>query len=284
MQGQPVILEKIDNTQIRRHKANPFETRIHEIDFLRGILILLVLMDHIFWNLKNYNGIWDAYFGQTNEMVHQCYLFFRWYWSSAVREIVRQFVLFLFCFVSGISCAFSKNNWVRAALMIVVAFAVSTATNLLEAWKILGQGVRIDFNIIHILGLSTLIYCFYQKKSWKSLLAMCLIFLIFSQYSIDALRAIPGSENAYVPLLWYPNNVHLADWLPLFPFIGFFFAGAVTSCFIYKNKKSIFKHRFNFERPICFIGRHTLVIYLCHQIVIIPIFMIINAIVTGSFI
>lgn len=282
MQPNSNALQNNEINNISRDKISPFDKRVHEVDFLRGILILIVIMDHIFWNLNHYYGIWDSFFDNSNIFVHQNYLFFHWYWTSALREVVRQFVLFLFCFVSGISCAFSKNNWSRAGLMVGVATLVSVVTNLVDAWGILGQTARIDFNIIHVLAFSILIYCFFQKKTWKSLLAMCLIFIIFSIYTIPALKAIPGSEDAFVPMLWASNSIVMADWLPLFPYIAFFFAGAILSTFIYKDKKSIFKKSYKFERPICFIGRHTLIIYLAHQIIIIPIFMLISLGVCGT--
>ena len=39
-------------------KRSPFEKRIHEIDFIRGFLMCLVILDHIFNLLRSFNGGW----------------------------------------------------------------------------------------------------------------------------------------------------------------------------------------------------------------------------------
>ena len=41
-------------------KPSAFDKRIHEIDFLRGFLIMLVLMDHLFCHLWQYNLGWAS--------------------------------------------------------------------------------------------------------------------------------------------------------------------------------------------------------------------------------
>ena len=47
-------------------------------------------------------------------------------------------------FISGISCAFSKNNWKRAGVMLVVYTALLVVTNIMQVFTT--SGVRIDFN------------------------------------------------------------------------------------------------------------------------------------------
>ena len=59
--------EVIQSASIRR-KPGAFEKRIHEIDFIRGLLMVLVLMDHLFWCLKAYNYDWWIASGMSNEL------------------------------------------------------------------------------------------------------------------------------------------------------------------------------------------------------------------------
>ena len=92
---------------------------------------------------------------------------------------------------------------------------------------------------------------------------------------------LPGIEYARVPALIEPT-IPEADWMPLVPYIFFFFLGAVFSYFFYADKKSKLP-RFEFERPFCFVGRYTLYIYLGHQVVFIPLFMIITEILRASY-
>ena len=93
-------------------KLSAFEKRIHEIDFLRGLLMVLVVLDHLFNLLMTYNGSWagDAH----TQPFYTIYQIAHFYWTNPVRTGVRWLCLIGFCFVSGISCAFSKNNWKRA--------------------------------------------------------------------------------------------------------------------------------------------------------------------------
>ena len=289
------------NTGIKR-KPGAFEKRIHEIDFIRGVLILLVLMDHFLWCLKAYNYGWMVsaeQAGHASGFYRFIYNVANFYWNGGMvwkdrqavfnisflhiyqenlfdfREFVRFFALFGFCFISGISSAFSRNNWVRAGQMLLVYAVIAVGSNLLDASGLLDQTTRIDFNVIGVLAFSTLFYCFLQKRSWKGLVAATLAIFLMTSYVIPWLKSTPMG-NAYAPALWDPseNGVFQADWMPLFPFMLMFFMGTIVSYFVYApTKKSLIPHRGEWERPFCFVGRHTLWIYLGHQVVLIPIFL-----------
>ena len=257
-----------------------FEKRVHEIDFLRGVLIIIVLLDHILNNFMNHSYSWYQITGAN--IWYNIYLATRWYWFCIPRQIIREICLFLFCFISGISCAFSKNNWKRACLMVAVFAVLQVVSNLLTSWNILGGAVAtIDFNIIGVLAFSTLFYCFVQTKSWKGLTAACLLWFLFSSYGMDILRTIPGTLQARVPSLVEPS-FEVGDWMPLVPYIVFFFMGAIFSYFVYQDRKSKLK-RHEWERPICFVGRHTIWIYLGHQVFFIPLFLLITQILRWSY-
>lgn len=278
-------------------KPGAFEKRIHEIDFIRGILISLVIMDHLFWCLKSYNLDWfyasggsitsysydglvyNETFSGGNPLFYWTYHIFNFYWGWLVRDIVRYICLFGFCFLSGISSAFSRNNWIRAGQMIGVFAIIAVGSNLLNASKILGDQITIiDFNVIGVLAFSTLGYCFVQNRSWKGLLAATLLLFLFWKYTLPWLYGTPMGE-ARAPALWIRYEDEFADWMPLFPYIIFFFMGTLFSYFFYApTKQSLIKRRGNWERPFCFVGRHSLIIYLAHQFVFTPLFLIITAI------
>ena len=267
-------------------KIGPFEKRIHEIDFIRGVLMCLVIMDHLFNLLMSYNGTWAGEAGlQPFKAFHD---FFYFYWHWPVRIWVRYLALGGFCFVSGISSAFSRNNWKRALQMVGVWALIFLVSNLLQ-WGYSSSGkdfgirtFRVDFNIIGVLAFSTLIYCLFQNKSWKWLtvvaaigialhIAMRIIFFVNPTFG----------ENIYFPWLWRPSAwvADQADWMPLVPYISFFFGGVILSRFTYsKDRVSYFK-RHEWERPICFLGRHSLIVYGVHYLGLIALFALINVIV-----
>lgn len=265
-------------TQITR-KPSAFDKRIHEIDFLRGALILLVVFDHIMNHFAFDNTFWPG-------MQEAAY----WYWYCEPRHIIRFLALIGFCFVSGISCAFSKNNWLRAGQMILFFAVLNVGSTILESWDLFNGSltIYIPFNVIGTLAWSTLFYCFVQNKSWRSILVLLIICFLMCQYvipwieNVNALRGVEPNVPAFYHPTYFPNkhgSATWADWLPLFPFAVFFMAGALVSYFVYMpTRKSIFKHKYNWERFVCFCGRHSLVIYIAHQVVFIPIFMALNAI------
>ena len=267
--------------EVAIQRVSPFEKRIHEIDLIRGILMCLVVMDHIFNLFMNFGFEWagaahtQPYFG-----MYEVALF---YWTNPVRRVVRWIALIGFVSVSGISCAFSRNNWVRAGQMIGFWAILFTGSNLLNAivnannWNFGIDTFRVDFNVIGVLAWSTLAYCFVQNKSWKWLLVIGIIGLCLHPICYILQDTKLGSE-AYVPFLWRPTGglLEQADYMPLFPYLGFFFLGAMLSKFTYgKDKKSYFK-RHDWERPFCFIGRHSLLVYISHFLVLIAIFSLVG--------
>lgn len=269
-------------------KKTAFEKRIHEIDFLRGLLMCLVVIDHIFNLLRSFNLGWAGgaeaiAAGTAIQPFYGIYQVANFYWTCPVRAPIRWICLILFCFVSGISCAFSRNNWKRAGQMIALWAFIFVGSNILEAVRStynLSLGVRsmrVDFNIIGVLAWSTLIYCFVQEKSWKWLLVIGVIGLLIHPICVLLSNTAWGKE-AYTPFLWNPQKEAFmqADHMPLFPYFGFFFFGALLSKFTYSvEKKSYFK-RYNWERPICFMGRHSLIIYVSHFLLLIGIFSLVG--------
>jgi len=258
-------------------KLGAFEKRIHEIDFIRGLLMFLVVLDHIFNLLRAFNHTWAG--PSQTQPFWGVYLVADFYWTNIARKIVRYICLGGFCFVSGISCAFSRNNWKRAAQMIGLWAFIMVGSHILESIKVtygLDLGVKsfiVDFNIIGVLAWSTLIYCFVQEKNWKWLMIIGIIGILL--YPICLLLSYTEwGKNAYVPMLWKPNNdiFVYADHMPLFPYLGCFFGGALLSKFTYSAQRKSYFKRHEFERPICFVGRHSLIIYASHFIILIAVF------------
>lgn len=256
-------------------KPGAFEKRIHEVDFLRGILICLVLLDHILNAILTHSHTWYEITG--NVFYLNLFNDMNWYWTTWPRNLVRYIALILFCFVSGLSCAFSRNNWKRAGEMLVLWFVLFIGGRCLSNLG-LPFNTCIDFNIIGVLAWSTLFYCFIQNCSWKGKLASTLLWFLASTVLMGFINSIPNVHTLYCPPLVDPDYIKpQADWMPLVPYISFFFLGATITSIIYKEKKSLLK-RHEFERPVCFVGRHTLWIYLGHQAVLLPLFFAIDAI------
>lgn len=264
-------------------KPGAFEKRIHEIDFARGFLIMLVLMDHLFCHLWQYNLGWAATATHNVEFYRAIGEAFEFYWYSTARDVVRFFALFGFCFVSGVSSAFSRNNWIRAGQMLAIFGILALGSRILDAFfaeKLGLDSLVIDFNIIGVLAWSTLFYCFTMKGTWRRVVIGLLVSFLLCSYFIPwVIERLDANRlyDVYAPAIIEPTDRAQADWLPLFPFMCVFFLGAVFSTFIYApTKQSLIKHRGNWERPFCFMGRHSLIVYVGHQLIFIPIFLLLG--------
>ena len=263
-------------------RREPFKSRIHEIDLVRGILMVLVMLDHILNLLMSFGETWAG-----PDRIPQYWAIYEGvlyiYWINPARIVVKYIVLFGFCFLSGISCAFSRDNWRKTGLLMGLWALILFVSNTLESFRTtynLQVGVRtfrVDFNIIGVIAFSNLFYCFFQKKSWKWHLVIGIIGLLLHPVCVILSKTDWGQSFYSIPF-WKPNRVisDQADFLSIFPYLGYFFGGVILSKFTYaKERKSYFK-QYNWERPFCFVGRHSLLFYGTHFFVFIGIFLIIG--------
>lgn len=256
-------------TKAIKNDVSKFEFRIHEIDLLRGFLIILVVFDHLMWFINYY-------------CFHYSSGFLTWYWTSNLRFIVRQIVLMLFMFTCGISCHLSRNNKKRGFLLLAFSILVVLVTHILQLTPLFNNRVIIiDINILGVIALSILLYALCQKLSTKNLFFVVgLLILFYVMITVTYNHFNDGVYNPFTAILYCPFNPikagYVGDYLPLFPYVIFLFLGVIFARFIYKEKKSVILKKGRWEKPICFLGRHTLIIYIAHEVIFTGIFMLIG--------
>lgn len=134
----------------------PQRRRIWELDFLRGVFILLMVMDHTFFDIGYPYMFGEAWLGSGNAAAVKMVEFCRFYWDHPVREWVHDMVLWGFFLLCGMSVAFSRNNYVHSAKIGLCAVILTCGTLLAEAWGV-GTGIAIRFGVLHMLAVCSML-------------------------------------------------------------------------------------------------------------------------------
>lgn len=227
--------------------------RIWEIDFLRGIAFFLMMYDHIIYDL-NY-----VFFINTN---------FFWGYDYLIGDTSAR----LFMILCGISATLSKNTLKHGIQVFGYAMILTVITNLIDFFG--KTALAINFGILHLLGISLIISVLVKKLPNLIILALS----VAAYFIPNLFKYADKSIGWLFPLGIYSPNFYSSDYYPIFPFIAFIFLGIFIGKILYKNKKSLF----NFNMPdnfVMFIGRNSLIFYVCHQPIILILLYIILKII-----
>lgn len=174
--------------------------------------------------------------------------------------IVKEWGGILFFLISGICVTLGRSCLRRGSLVLGCAAMVSAVTAL--------AGMPIRFGVLHALGSCMILWVLFRSFAQKELLftALFLIFTgtIFEEYTV----AFPF----LYPLGLTAAGFTSADYFPLFPSLGYFLAGAFLGQKFYPLHQSLLPQlSFSgpFSRLFCFCGRHSLLLYLIHQPVLL---------------
>jgi uncharacterized membrane protein len=236
--------------------------RYGELDAARGIAILMMIVFHTLFDLY--------FFGLYPVNVSSG--FWR-YFAFATAS--------LFLLIAGISLSLSHARALPAlegdrgtSILIAVKYlkrgAGIFACGLLvtlATWLYLREGFVI-FGILHVIGVSIMFSpLFFRFKQYNILIGAFVIL-------IGIFVSSAGTEG---PLWLLPIGIHPAsfwsvDYEPLFPWFGLVLAGIGLGGTIYPEGRRSFpapQIPEVIDRPLTFLGRHSLLIYLIHQPVII---------------
>lgn len=219
--------------------------RYHLLDMIRGVCIILVVAYHILYNLS------EAFGGR--------YAFFR----SDGMNIFRDCFVGVLIIISGISCSLSRSNLKRGIKTLGYGIAITAVT------LIVTPNQPILFGILHFLGICMLLYSgvcrLINKISVPIGVMLSFILYLLTRKLFYAVHGLPDSFLLYI--LGFNTGFYSADYYPLLPWIFLFFVGAFLGrLFKENNLPHIFEA--NPIKPLSFIGRHTMVIYLAHQPII----------------
>jgi uncharacterized membrane protein len=130
----------------------------------------------------------------------------------------------------------------------------------------------IVFGVLHFIGLSIILAYFFLRFRLLNLL-LGAVFILIGIY-------LANLTVGFSWLLWLgftPQNFYTFDYFPILPWFGLVLLGLFLGNTLYPNGKRRFKIR-EIKNPatdlFCFLGRHSLLIYLIHQPILIALLYI----------
>ena len=231
--------------------------RIPLLDALRGLCIILMVAYHCGYDLVAGGFI-------PREVLYNDFL-----------NTLQPIFAGIFITLAGISSKFSHNNLRRGLYVLAAAIATNIATAAVLPDPILsfkvavgispipdgGISVPVVFGILHLMAACILLYALLEKLRVTLPAALLGAFLCFF-FGIDR----------------WPEFVGSADYFPLVPWIFLFFFGTAIGDPIRNGRLP----RFFYEKDIPFLsipGRHTLLIYIAHQPVLMGVMWLLGMIV-----
>ncbi len=247
--------------------------RFWEIDVLRGLAIIMMISYHLIFDL--------AYFGIYPMNV-----------STGFWWIFARTTAFTFLFLVGVSLTLShtraeklggnhsKNLFAKYLKRGVKIFSLGLLITL-ATWLFIPQDF-IVFGVLHFIGLAIILeYPFLNKKELNLILGIIFIMLgfVLTFFTVN----IPW-------FLWLglkPPGFITVDYFPLLPWLGVVSIGLFVGNILYRDYKRRFKlpdlsHNI-LVRIFSFLGRHSLLIYLIHQPILIIILYLLGVLDLGNF-
>ncbi|MCP1715096.1 putative membrane protein [Methanocalculus alkaliphilus] len=224
------------------------------LDAARGTALTLMIIYHILFDL--------AYFG--------IYTIHPDIWYAAIP------IAGTFIFIAGISLHLKAESLKRKRIdsiaipllhrglfLLLIGAGITVAT-----WIYPREGFII-WGILHLIGAGTILAIpFLRFGRWNILPAAFILLIWFFVYPI-------AGPDYLIPLGIHTPGLYSLDYLPIIPWFAVMLLGLVAGSILYTG--NIVQREVNKPvQALAFIGRHTLIIYLIHQPIIIGIILILK--------
>lgn len=241
--------------------------RFVEVDFLRGMAVLMMIVFHFIFDLDYLNLVkftLDSFFWTVFERITATIFIFLVGVSLQLSYVRYQQV--------GELISFYKRNVVRAISLIFFALLITLVTRLYS------PGSYIFFGVLHFIAVAILLALPLVRYHFANLI----LGLIFLMLGISLPLFLGESILDYCSLIFWNQNLNTLDYFPLLPWFGFVLLGIFFAQLIYKNFKRQFSFNFAWlqDNKIgafgALLGRNSLWIYLLHQPVIVGMLVVLS--------
>lgn len=220
--------------------------RLPHIDLLRGVAIALMVAFHFSYDLSHFGFVAFDFHNDP-------------FWLHA-----RSFILSLFLLLVGISLVLSSRQGLhlrptlkRLGLIVGCAVLISLSSYLMfgPRW--------IFFGVLHFIALASVIGLPFVHMPWLALL------LGVGLITLDRLFSSALFDQAalqWIGLMTYKPPTE--DYVPLIPWLGVVLIGIFLARMLLSEAPPAWTQKLNATRParwLIFAGRHSLLIYMLHQ-------------------
>ena len=222
------------------------EGRVTVLDTVRGLTILSMVGFHTMFDYVYVYGFSAP-----------------WFSDAVFQNVWRCSISWVFIALAGLMTSFSRNNLKRAGVYGAAAFAVFAATSLTRITT------PINFGILYCMAACTLVFCAVRPQLEKASspvvpAVLVALFLVLGNVH-HAVYPVPG-----LAWLGFPSaSFSSGDYYPLVPYVFLYLAAAWAGM---RVKRYPAWTKRDYCPPLTFLGRHSLVIYLAHQVVIVALF------------
>ena len=221
-----------------------FKSRIWELDALRGVCILCVIVVHFLFDL--------SFFGGLDLTLPAWYVFLQEYGGA------------IFVVLSGVCVTLGSKSVRRGLIVFACGMLITAVTYGMYRLGMSGADVVVKFGVLHLLGVCMLVYPA-SKKLPPAALAVLGLLIAVTGYAI---RSVIVPQRWLFPLGLTYEGFTSSDYFPLFPQLGYFLIGAAIGKTAYREKRTLLPGSFQktgIARFFCWCGRQSLFIYLLHQ-------------------
>lgn len=235
------------------------------IDIIRGLSVISMVIYHTLWDMVYLFNVSIPWFKNEPGLVFQ------------------QSICWSFILISGFSFQLGRKKLKRGLIVFGCSLVLTAVTAIVMPEEIIIHGV------LSLIGASMLITLLFEKLFRKInpiIGTVVNVFLVQFTYNVQqGIIGLGKYEFFKLPEFLYANTLtaffgfphdgfRSADYFPLIPWLFLFFAGYFIYSLFKKTEKIHLLSAFSC-RPLEFIGRHSLEIYMAHQPIIFGILLLI---------